>query len=107
MAETRKVIKQVKNAKLFSDGTIAISDIRYSHPHLHEKWAKPGSTDIPAYSMVAILPTATHQEAIDLCLERAKQLIDENNKGVDIKDDAYFVRDGKPTKKPEYAGAWT
>jgi len=103
----RKVIKSVKNAKLYSDGTIMISNCRVSYPHLDKKWAKNPAKDTPAYSAVGILPTDTHQEAIDLCLEHAQTILDENNKGKPIADDKLFVRDGAPTKKPEYKGAWT
>lgn len=109
----RTVVKTAKNkagqviAKLYSDGTLLVADVRISYPHIDKMWAKNPAKDTEAYSAVGILPTATHQPAIDLCLEVAKDLINENNKGKDIKDDAYFVRDGKPTKKPEYAGAWT
>lgn len=102
----RKVVKSVKNAKLYSDGTIMISLARISYPHIDKKWAK-NAKDTPAYSAVGILPTDTHQEAIDLCLEVANDMIQAQNKGKPIPDDKLFIRDGGPTKKPEYAGAWT
>jgi len=107
----RTVLKVAKNsvgqvlAKLFSDGTINIMDVRASYPHIDVEWAKK-PTDTPAFSITGILPTATHQPAIDLLLEYAKEMLEEHNKGRDIKDEAYFIRDGKPTKKPEYAGCW-
>lgn len=103
----RTVVKKVKNATLYSDGTIMLALVRASYPHVDKKWAKNPSKDTPAYSIVGILPTDTHQEAIDLCLEVIQGIIKDQNKGKDIPDDKYFVRDGKPTKKPEYAGAWT
>lgn len=109
----RTVVKTAKNkagqviAKLYSDGTLLIADVRISYPHLDKPWAKNPGKDTEAYSAVGILPTATHQPAIDLALEVCKDMLAEHNKGKDIKDDAYFIRDGKPTKKPEYAGAWT
>lgn len=110
-ASPRTVLKSAKNAKgqviakLYSDGTILISDVRASYPHLDEPWAKK-STDTKAYSLTGILPVATHQPAIDLCLEVCDDLLKENNKGKDIADNVKFIRDGKPTKKPEYEGAW-
>lgn len=107
----RTVVKTAKNgkgqavAKLFSDGTILFMDVRASYPHIDAMWRKNDSDEL-AYSITGILPVATHQAAIDLANEVAMDIIGERNKGQDIKDDAKFIRDGKPTKKPEYAGAW-
>jgi hypothetical protein len=107
----RTVVKSAKNkagqviAKLYSDGTVLIADVRASYPHIDKMWRK-NDKDTLAYSITGTLPTDTHQPAIDLLLEVVDDVIAERNKGVDIKDDAKFIRDGKPTKKPEYAGAW-
>lgn len=107
----RTIVKSAKNskgqviAKLYSDGTILISDVRISYPHIDKMWRK-NEKDTLAYSATGILPVATHQPAIDLLTEVCDDIIKERNKGKDIKDDAKFIRDGKPTKKPEYAGAW-
>lgn len=114
MSETktpRTVIKSAKNAagqticKVYNDGTILVADVRASYPHLDEPWAKK-PTDTKAYSITGILPVKTHQPAIDLIDEYMTDMLKENNKGVDIKDDAKFQRDGGPTKKPEYVGAF-
>lgn len=110
-ATPRTIVKSAKNskgqviAKLYSDGTILISDVRASYPHLDAAWRK-NEKDTLAFSLTGILPTATHQPAIDLLNEVCMDVLKERNKGKDIKDDAKFVRDGKPTKKPEYEGAW-
>lgn len=110
-ATPRTVVKSAKNskgqviAKLYSDGTILIADVRASYPHIDKMWRK-NEKDTPAYSITGILPTASHQPAIDLLNEVCMDLLKERNKGKDIKDDAKFIRDGKPTKKPEYADAW-
>ena len=103
----RKIVKSGKNIKIYSDGTIMISNCRISYPHIDKKWAKNPSKDTPAYSAVGILATDTHQEAIDMCLEHCQEILEENNKGRAIPDNMLFIRDGGPTKKPEYAGAWT
>lgn len=111
MSEPRTVVKVAKNskgqtiAKLFSDGTINVMDVRASYPHIDKMWRK-NDKDTLAYSITGILPVATHQPAIDLLLEVAMDILKDRNKGQDIKDDAKFIRDGKPTKKPEYADAW-
>lgn len=107
----RTIVKSAKNskgqtiAKLYSDGTILISDVRASYPHIDKMWRK-NEKDQLAYSITGILPTATHQPAIDLLLGVCEDIYKERNKGQDIKDDAKFIRDGKPTKKAEYADAW-
>lgn len=114
MSETatpRTVVKSAKNAagqticKVYSDGTILIADVRASYPHIDAMWRK-SDKDALAYSITGILPVKTHQPAIDLLLEVCEDIIKERNKGADIKDDLKFIRDGKPTKKPEYEGAW-
>lgn len=111
MTESRTIVKTAKNktgqavAKLYSDGTILVSDVRVSYPHLDAKWGK-NEKDTKAYSAAAILPTATHQGAIDLCLEVCKDIFKDRNKGAEIPDDKLFIRDGGPTKKEEYAGAF-
>lgn len=112
MSDTpRTVVKTAKNskgqviAKLYNDGTILFQDVRISYPHIDKMWRK-NEKDTLAFSATVILPTDTHQPAIDLALEVVSDILKERNKGVEIKDDALFVRDGKPTKKPEYAGAW-
>lgn len=110
-ATPRTVIKQAKNkagqviCKVYSDGTVLVADVRASYPHIDKQWRK-NDKDTLAFSLTGILPVATHQPAIDLLTEFMDEVIKERNKGKDIKDDAKFLRDGKPTKKPEYAGAW-
>lgn len=111
----RTIVRTAKNskgqviAKVYSDGTILISDVRASYPHIDVMWRK-SETDALAYSLTGILPTATHQPAIDLLVEFCNDLLQEKNKDSkgnwDIKDDLKFIRDGKPTKKPEYKDAW-
>lgn len=112
MASTpRTVVKVAKNkagqalAKLYSDGTILVCDVRASYPHLDQAWAKK-ETDTKAFSVTGIMPTSTHQPAIDLLLEVCTDILKERNRGKDIKDDLKFIRDGAPTKKEEYKGAW-
>ena len=35
----RTIVKKVKNAVLYSDGTLRVTDIRISYPHLDKKRA--------------------------------------------------------------------
>jgi hypothetical protein len=106
MSEDRKIVKQVENAKLYSDGTISISNCRASYPHVDKKWAKNPGKDTPRYSITGILSMDTHAEAIALCREVAEQVRKEGKLKPNLKDELYFIRDGAAEKKPEYEGAW-
>ena len=103
----RTVVKKVKNAVYYSDGTLRVTDIRISYPHLDKKWCKNPAKDTPAFSCVGILPKETHQEAIDLCLEVVDIILKEQMKGERVKADAKFIRDGDLAAKPEYENAYT
>lgn len=104
--EARTVVKKVKNAILWSDGTITLQNVRASYPHLDKKWAKKES-ETKKFSVVSILPNDTHKEARQLCLDHANKLIAAHPKINKIKADAYFIRDGDQGAKTEYEGAWT
>lgn len=106
MAENRTKVKQGKNYIIWSDDTITVQDVRISYPHLDQKWAKNVGKDTPRWSATGILPVATHKEAIDAIKEWATAKVLELNKGKDIPDNVYFIRDGGPTKKPEYKDSW-
>lgn len=107
---SRELVAVVKNTagqpilKEFSDGTILILNVRVSHPHFDQPWAKAG--DKPRFSGTAILPITSHKPAIKHLREYARKLILAGNKNVDIPDIMYFIRSGDDTKKPEYAGSW-
>ncbi len=101
----RTKVKVGKNYIIWSDDTITVQDVRISYPHLDKKWAKK-PTDTPRWSCTAILPLATHQEAITAIYDWATAKVKELNKGKEIGDNLLFIRDGKPTKKPEYADSW-
>jgi hypothetical protein len=106
MAEERKIVKSGPNYKIYSDGTILVSDVRASYPHLDKKWCKNPQKDTPAYSLTGILPNDTHKEAREAILAFCQDMLNERNKGGKIKADAYFVRDGDLSGKDEYEDAW-
>lgn len=101
----RTIVKQGKNYKIYSDGTILVSDVRISYPHLDKKWCKNPAKDTPAYSGTVILPNATHSEARDAIKAFADEMLADRKMGR-IKADAYFIRDGDASGKDEYADAW-
>lgn len=104
--KARVVVKSGKNFKIYSDGTILVSDVRASYPHLDKKWCKNPAKDTPAYSLTGIMPNDTHAEAREAIMEFCADLLKERNKGGKIKADAYFVRDGDLSGKTEYEDAW-
>ena len=118
MSETkeraRTVVKEVPNAVLYSDGTILLKNVRASHPHLFEP--QPNKNDKGeitghSYSVVALMPKATHDEAKKLCVKAINDLLREHNKGEKIPANRKFVKDGDPTDdddvgKPENEGCW-
>lgn len=105
MAE-RTIVSQGKNYKIYSDGTVMVSDVRISYPHLDKKWCKNPAKDTAAYSGTVILPNDTHTEARKAVMAYCEQMLKEHNKGGKIKADGYFLRDGELSGKEEYADAW-
>lgn len=106
----RTVVKKVKNAVLFSDGTIRIDGIRGSYVHLDKPYK--GKTDdggteaVAKYSIVALLPKATHEEAKSLIIESIGKLL-KDNKDAKVAKDKRYIRDGDDQEKDEYEGMWT
>lgn len=101
----RTKVKTGPNFIIWSDGTITVQDVRISYPHLDKPWSKK-ETETKRWSCTAILPLATHKAAIDAVYDHATDLVKAAFKGKDIADNLKFIRDGGPTKKPEYADSW-
>jgi hypothetical protein len=106
----REVVKKVKNAVLYSDGTMRIDGVRGSYVHLDKPYKgkpKPGDGDGPAkYSIIGIMPKETHVEAKDLIIEVIKKLL-ADNKDARVAKDKRFIRDGDDQEKDEYVDSWT
>lgn len=100
----RKVVKRVPNAILYSDGTIRVSNVLLSYPHLAEKYAGKDGKGTPRYTAVGLLPKKTHLAAKDLLKgEIEKTAIAAKLKG--IKPDNKFLRNG--VEGTESEGHWT
>jgi len=102
------VVKRVKNAVLYSNGHIKLENIVFSHPHVFEKYqgtAKPGDSNTPSFSCIALMPKATHKEAKDLIKEEIARLCREN-KVKDVAADRKFITDGDQKAKDETVGMW-
>lgn len=106
MAEERTIVESGKYHKIYSDGTILLSDLRISYPHLDKKWAKK-TTDTPAYSAVGLLEKEKHAEAIKAVNDFCTGMLKQHNKGAKIKADLMFIRDGDLAAKPEYEDHWS
>lgn len=107
MPEDRTVVKKVKNAVLFSDGSIRLENVRASYPNVaeaREQIADDGTKSY-AYSMQALMPKATHREAKDLCKAAVdKMLVDAKLKALPA--DRKFIKDGDTMAKDETEGQW-
>jgi hypothetical protein len=111
--ETRTVVKAVKNAKLYSDGTILLMAVRCSHPHVfkaQENKADDGTLTY-SYSVIGLMDKTTHEEAKALVLGEINRVLKEDNKGEKIAADKKFLRNGDPRDeddagKPENLGMW-
>jgi hypothetical protein len=109
MAEKRSVVKRVKNAVLYSDGTIRLDNCRASYPHLIEPYAgkdDDGKEQEPAFGIVFLMPKATHVAAKDLCKLRIEEVMREN-KTPKLGADRKFLRDGDQSGKAENEGMFT
>lgn len=102
----RKPIKKVKNAVLYDDGLIRISNVRLSYPHLDKPYKKAGDKGEAKYSVMALLPKDTHAEAKKLIERRIQEVLDDN-KVKALSSDKKFLRDGDESDKEEHEGCWT
>lgn len=106
----RTVVEEVTNARLYSDGTILVQNVRCSYPHVDAAWAQEEG-DTKKFSMTGMLNKKTHKAAHDL-IKRVidKMMAEQKSKGKlkgDLKSDSRFLRDGDDSGKPDYAGYWT
>jgi len=102
----REIAKKVKNAVLYTDGTIRISGVRFSYPHLAKSYKGDDDKGEAKYGIVGMLPKKTHRAARDLINERIEELLKEN-KVKSLASDKKFLRDGDDSGKEDYADHWT
>lgn len=106
--EPRVVVKEVKNAKRWSDGTISLYMLRASYPHVLDKYKGEDDDELKAkHSLVGLMPKRkAWRAARELVLERINELMKEN-KQTKMKADNKFLRDGDLAGRDEYEGFWT
>lgn len=102
----REIKKKVKNAILYTDGTIRISGVRFSYPHLAKPYKGDGDQGEAKFGLVGLLPKTTHDAAKKLIDERIAELLKEN-KVKALPADKKFIRDGDESDKDGYEGNWT
>lgn len=108
MAE-RTLVKKVKNGALYSDGTVRIDNVRFSHPHIDKAWGgkdDDGKEQAKKFSVVGLAPKTTHGEVQKLLVQVINDILKEN-KLERLSSDKKFVRDGDQAGKPECDGMWT
>lgn len=102
----REIKKKVKNAILYTDGTIRISGVRFSYPHLKKPYKGDGDQGEAKFGVVGLMPKKTHRAAKDLIKERIEELLKEN-KVKALPADKKFLRDGDQSGKAEHEGHYT
>lgn len=102
--EERKIVKQVKNCRLYSDGTIFVENVRASYPHL----GTPGENEddegkiSKKFGITGQLPKETHKEAKNLIKEYIQKLILDNE--AKIPTHLWFLKDGDESEKEANQG---
>ena len=117
----RTVVKKVENCVLYSDGLIKIENVRLSYAHLDQPYAGKGDDGKPKgepkYSVIGIMPKATHAAAQKLILAQITALCAEkkwvNKEGKRTIPATHLCLkngdspDDDAAAKEEYANAWT
>ena len=102
----KEIKKKVKNAILYTDGTIKVMGVRFSYPHLDKPHKGKDDKGEAKYSLTGLMPKDTHQAAYDLIMDRIDEILKEN-KVKKLPKDKLFLKDGDDAAKDEYDGMWT
>lgn len=101
-----KVIRKVKNAALFDDGSIRLSNVRFSYPNVVEPFVNENDDGkkTKRYKIVGMIPkTKDYEEALQMVRDRIAELLKEN-KVKALPADKKFLSDGDETGKDESEG---
>lgn len=109
MAERTEVMR-VPNAIRYSDGAILVKGVRFSYPHaLTPQKGQPdkvtGVVGADSFSIVGLMPKATHREAMQLIKKEIDAILLE--KKATVKADFKFLRDGNASGKDDYLNHYT
>lgn len=105
--EKATVIEKVKNAALFSDGSIRISNVRFSYPNVVEPFVNENDEGkkTKRFKIVGMMGKKTHEEALEMVRDRMAEMLKEN-KVKALPADKKFLSDGDETGKDESEGFW-
>lgn len=100
----REIAKRVKNAILYTDGTIRVDNVRCSYPHLFVP--QEGDNGDKSYSCTGLMPKGTHKEAMKLIKEQIEKCLAENKATGKVGKDRWFLKDGDGSGKEEAKGQY-
>lgn len=102
-----KVVQKVKNGALMSDGSIRISNVRFSYPHVVTPFVNENDEGVKTkrFKVQAMLGKKTHKEILEVIKERFAEILKEN-KVKAIPADKKFLSDGDESGKDEQEGFW-
>lgn len=105
---TMEVKEKGKNYRIYTNGCIRIDNVRGSYVHADKPFKKKGDPDdkVSKYSMVGLLPKATHEEAREAIEKFIKGLL-KDNKDAKVGKKDWFIRDGDDSAKDEQQDCWT
>lgn len=112
MVDTAKrvIVATVDNCTKWSDGTFLVKGVRFSHPHVFTPTAmadpKTKVLGTPSFSIIGLMPKASHQAAMKMLRDRCNELLAENRVQM-LAADRKFIRDGNLAGKVETVGHWT
>lgn len=106
---TMEIKKRVANAILYTNGSLKIENVRFSHPHLDKPYqgkGEDGKVQKAKYGIVGMLPKKTHVAAKDLIVEAMNELLKQNENAT-VSSDKKFCRNGDDHDKADtYGGHW-
>lgn len=106
--EARVRVTEVRNAVLWSDGTLTLKKLRASYPHVLKKYKGEDSDGEGKFSIVGLMPKRKRWRAArELVLERIEAVKKENKAPAKMKADNMFFRDGDAAGREECEGMWT
>jgi hypothetical protein len=102
------IVKKVKNGALFSDGSIRISNVRFSYPNVVEPFVNENDDGkkTKRFKIVGMIPkTKDYDEVLEMIRDRIAELLKEN-KVKALPADKKFLSDGDESGKDESEGFW-
>jgi hypothetical protein len=106
-SEPRTVVKEVKNGKLYSDGTILLTNVRASYPHVLDKYKGDDDNAKAKHSIVVLMPKKKSYRAVREMVQDEIGKILAANRIKNMKAENKFLRDGDLAGREEYEGMWS